>query len=457
MKHLIFIKFRSVKIAVMTICLFGIFFGISGMRVKADEPLIIVIDPGHGGENLGGEYGQYREKDLTPIVAEAMKEELEKYEGVEVYLTHDSDVDMSIKDRAAFAGEKNADFLFCLHFNMSVNHNLFGAEVWVPATDTYYSKGYSFAQIQMQHFEDLGLYLRGIKTRLNDRDENYYGILRYCTQEGVPAVLIEHCHLDHPKDQPFYQEGETQWKELGIMDATAVAKYFRLKSEILNVDYSDYPVQEIPVPVDIVRPDDTEPELSSIEVTNVNEETREVTVMVSAEDPDNYILYYEYSIDGGNGYSEFMEWPRTTWNSSLKTNTFTITVPYDQPVDLRVKVYNGFDLFTESNIISLEAIPDPERLKREAELAAQEERRRQQELADLSEAPLYDGSEEEGLDKIRQEMKEFPVEERLEQEQESDSVWYVLVLLILILAAMIFVAFFMERKIDLLLKDKKRR
>ncbi len=301
------------------------------------------------------------------------------------------------------------------------------------------------------------MYLRGIKTRLNDRDENYYGILRYCTQEGVPAVLIEHCHLDHPKDQPFYQEGETQWKELGIMDATAVAKYFRLKSEILNVDYSDYPVQEIPVPVDIVRPDDTEPELSSIEVTNVNEETREVTVMVSAEDPDNYILYYEYSIDGGNGYSEFMEWPRTTWNSSLKTNTFTITVPYDQPVDLRVKVYNGFDLFTESNIISLEAIPDPERLKREAELAAQEERRRQQELADLSEAPLYDGSEEEGLDKIRQEMKEFPVEERLEQEQETDSVWYVLVLLILILAAMIFVAFFMARKIDLLLKDKKRR
>ena len=47
MKHFIFIKFRSVKIAVMTICLFGIFFGISGMRVKADEPLIIVIDPGH--------------------------------------------------------------------------------------------------------------------------------------------------------------------------------------------------------------------------------------------------------------------------------------------------------------------------------------------------------------------------------------------------------------------------
>lgn len=127
-------------------------------------------------------------------------------------------------------------------------------------------------------------------------------------------MLIEHCHLDHPKDQPFYQEGETQWKELGIMDATAVAKYFRLKSEILNVDYSDYPVQEIPVPVDIVRPDDTEPELSSIEVTNVNEETREVTVMVSAEDPDNYILYYEYSIDGG------MATP-SSWNGRVQRGT----------------------------------------------------------------------------------------------------------------------------------------
>ena len=37
------------------------------------------------------------------IVATAMKEELEKYEGVEVYLTRDVDKDMSLEERVEFA------------------------------------------------------------------------------------------------------------------------------------------------------------------------------------------------------------------------------------------------------------------------------------------------------------------------------------------------------------------
>ena len=32
---------------------------------------IIVIDPGHGGENRGGEYGEFVEKEINPIVAQA--------------------------------------------------------------------------------------------------------------------------------------------------------------------------------------------------------------------------------------------------------------------------------------------------------------------------------------------------------------------------------------------------
>lgn len=458
MKYFISLRYRIRKAVVITLGLFSIIFFSMGILVRAEEPLVIVIDPGHGGENRGGEHEQYTEKDLTPIVARAMKEELEKYEGVEVYLTHDSDVDMSIKDRALFAAEKDADFLFCLHFNMSVNHNLFGAEVWVPATGEYYSKGYSFAQIQMQEFLDLGLYSRGIKTRINDRNENYYGILRYCTEERVPSVLIEHCHLDHPKDQPYYQAGEEQLKAFGVMDATAVAKYFHLRSEILGVDYSDYPVPETPIPTDIVRPDDTEPEVSFIEVTDIDEENREVTVLINAEDSDSYILYYEYSLDGGNSYSELNEWPRLEWYTSLQSNTFTVQIPYDQPIDLRVNVFNGFDLWTESNIISLEAIPDPERLKREAELAAarEEEFRKEQEQFQ-KEQELESADRDSEAVMLKEEVQEISVEEYTTPEEDTQSLLFVVIILGIILLAMIFVAFFMAGKIDLLLRDKKRR
>ena len=35
--------------------------------VKADKPCVVVIDPGHGGENLGADYNGYVEKDINMV------------------------------------------------------------------------------------------------------------------------------------------------------------------------------------------------------------------------------------------------------------------------------------------------------------------------------------------------------------------------------------------------------
>lgn len=412
------------------------FFSISS---DAEKPLIIVIDPGHGGDNLGAEYESYTEKEMTMIVAKAMKEELEKYEQVVVYLTHDMDVNMSIEQRALFAKEKNADFLFCLHFNMSVNHDLFGAEVWVPAGGEFYSKGYSFAQIEMSELTGLGLYSRGIKTKLNDRGDNYYGILRYCSEQQIPSALIEHCHLDHAKDQDFYQQGEEQLKEFGRLDATAAAKYFRLCSTTLGVDYSNYPVEEVPAPEGMVRPDKTEPELCRIEVTDINRETGEVTVSMEAEDSDSYILYYNYSLDGGNTYSMPDAWPRAlAWNQSDKDHSFTVCAPFDQPITLRCKASNGFDVWAESNEIILDPIEDPERLRAEREREREEKER------------LKTALRREEIDLAK-----------LEAGQESNTsfteVLIITALILFILACIIFVSFFMAKMIYLLVRGNRKR
>ena len=126
----------------------------------AYDTLRIVIDPGHGGENLGGEYEDYTEKEMTIVVAEAMKEELEKYEGVSVYLTRNGDQELSLEERCEYAKSVDADFLFCLHFNLSEHHTLFGAECWVSAFGENYSKGYAFASVEMELLQELGLYSR---------------------------------------------------------------------------------------------------------------------------------------------------------------------------------------------------------------------------------------------------------------------------------------------------------
>ena len=86
--------------------------GFNLSEAEAAEPIVVVIDPGHGGSNLGTDYLPIPEKHYTMVVALYMKEQLEKYENVKVYLTHTEDIDMSLEERAAFAAEVQADFLF---------------------------------------------------------------------------------------------------------------------------------------------------------------------------------------------------------------------------------------------------------------------------------------------------------------------------------------------------------
>ncbi len=313
-----------------------------------EKPVVIVIDPGHGGDNLGAEYEDYTEKEMTLIVAKAMKEELEQYEGVTVYLTRTDDTGLTLEERCQYAADVNADFLFCLHFNMSKYHTLFGAETWVSAFGEGYSKGYAFATIEMELLQEKGLYSRGIKTRLNDAGLDYYGILRHSRELNFPCVLIEHCHLDQENDQPFYDHKE-KLEDFGRLDAEAVAKYFGLRSESLNKDFSDYQKIEVPVPTQVKRPDSTEPDICMIDLVRKDESNGEVTISVSAADYDSGMLYYTYSIDGGETFTDLQRWP----DKSKDTFEFTITIPSGTVPQIIVNAYNGYDLYTTSNALNL--------------------------------------------------------------------------------------------------------
>lgn len=270
----------------------------------SENAIVVVIDPGHGGKNAGAIYGGYIEKILTLNTAMAMKEELEKYDGIKVYLTRDSDVDMELGERAAFAKEVDADLLLSLHYNMSELHKLFGTECWISAFGRCYAVGKDFSSVELEMLTKEGLYDRGIKTRLNSRGTDYYGIIRSSTANDIPAVIIEHCHLDQENDKP-YIDHNTWPQKYGVLDATAVARYFGLKSEQLGVDYSGEVHEATPVPSEKIDPDDTPPEWCVAEVTEVNEETGMIRGKLSAYDPDSRILYYTVSFNNGKTFGEY--------------------------------------------------------------------------------------------------------------------------------------------------------
>ena len=332
---------------------FLLFFVFSPLSARAND-VVVVIDPGHGGDNHGAMYGDYVEKEMNLIVARAMQAELLKYEGISVYLTReDSDTDISLRERAEFAAEKGADFLFCLHFNMSEDASLYGTEVWVSAFDEFYAQGHAFAQIHLAAQRAKGLFDRGIKTRLNDGGIDYYGIIRHSRDLGMASALIEYCHLDHIHDQPFYALGDFQLEQFGRESATAVAQYFKLSSAILANDFSDFPVPYVPLPDGVVRPDITPPDVAQIELISLDEAERIATFSLLAEDHDSHILYYGLSHDGGDTFDILEPFPPGMREIEIK-----VAPSAERDLDVAVLVLNAYDRKTLSNIVRLAALPE---------------------------------------------------------------------------------------------------
>lgn len=321
------------------------------------DNIVIVIDPGHGGENFGTIEGNRIEKEMTLITAMAMYEELCKYDNVTVYMTRTEDVDMTLAARAEFAAALQADFLFSIHYNASVKHDLFGSEVWIPAGAPYNAYGYQFGYGFLRDMEEKGLFLRGIKTKLNEQGADYYGIIRESTALSVPSVIIEHCHVDEERDASFCDE-EEELIAFGIADATAVAKYFGLKSEALGVDYSlidTYPEASENRPVQATLADETIPDVCIAELGEIDPDTGDVELHITAADYDSPLMYYTYSYDGGNTFHALQEWPGYDTFQGSYQDTFSIHLQIPSGVQPRIvfRAYNMFDRYADSETVNV--------------------------------------------------------------------------------------------------------
>jgi N-acetylmuramoyl-L-alanine amidase len=93
---------------------------------------VIMIDPGHGGNDSGAENKtlKIKEKLITLDLALKLKDELED-RGYTVYLTRNKDVYPDLEERPAMANKKNADLFISLHFNAASDSSVHGAETYI--------------------------------------------------------------------------------------------------------------------------------------------------------------------------------------------------------------------------------------------------------------------------------------------------------------------------------------
>lgn len=93
---------------------------------------IVVIDAGHGGRDPGATSvsGQVHEKDLTLVIAQALRDELVKRGRVRVAMTREDDRYLTLDERSAVARRLNAGAFVSIHIDSAANPLARGASVY---------------------------------------------------------------------------------------------------------------------------------------------------------------------------------------------------------------------------------------------------------------------------------------------------------------------------------------
>ena len=230
----------------------------SNLAKSANGKYVVVLDPGHDDTHGGSAENGISEKDVNLKIATYCKQELEKYYGVQVYMTRSTSgcpypgttsQDDNAK-RVEFAKGVGADAYVSFHCNSSENSSAKGAEVYYPNADynsNISNAGADLSQKILNNLASLGLNNRGIKIR-NSEDNtlypdgslaDYYGIIRRSKLAGFPGIIIEHAFVTNPSDALFLGN-ETNQQKMGVADALGIAQYFGLSKngiEITDVSF----------------------------------------------------------------------------------------------------------------------------------------------------------------------------------------------------------------------------
>ena len=220
---------------------------------QVKEDFVIVLDPGHDAAHVGSRGYGLKEEELNMKIALACKAQLEQYDGIKVYLTHNtlacpypgSSSRECLYARPDYAKSLGASLYVSLHNNAGSDTS--GHEVYYP-NDHYVpqfnAQGYNLAQLISNNLTQLGIIDRGVFTRDSDSvdldDENnwypdgsradYYAVIRGSKKNGFVGIIVEHAYISNQHDALLLSNNEVLNK-MGIADANGIAQYYNLSKK----------------------------------------------------------------------------------------------------------------------------------------------------------------------------------------------------------------------------------
>ncbi|WP_066289818.1 N-acetylmuramoyl-L-alanine amidase family protein [Bacillus sp. FJAT-29937] len=146
----------------------------------------VFIDPGHGGTDPGATQNGLFEKNLTLQISKRIQTMLTAYDNIQVNLSRESDITVSLNERTNMANAWGADFLLSVHINSGGGT---GFEDYIHPSKRQNSASYQEI-IHEEIVKQIDLIDRGKK------QENFH-MLR---ESNMPAMLTENGFIDNPKD-----------------------------------------------------------------------------------------------------------------------------------------------------------------------------------------------------------------------------------------------------------------
>lgn len=259
------------------------------LNQKGKKYRIIVIDPGHGGED-GGAVGSRgtREKDIVLSLAKKLKKYIDQKEGFKAFLTREGDYFIPLEKRVEIAREYGANLFISLHTDANFSKSVRGASVYClsikgasdEATNLLAERenasdfigGVSYASnrdldsilidlVQTQTINDslrfggMVLHEIGKVHRIKFKRPKQAGF-KVLKATEVPSILIETGFISNPADEKLLRSKSFQLKlarALSIVSLSFVNRLAKRDGAVI----SDRTVQKNKGGVHLVKPKET--------------------------------------------------------------------------------------------------------------------------------------------------------------------------------------------------------
>ncbi len=216
----------------------------------------IVIDPGHGGEEVGARGpGGTLEKDVVLAIARRLRDQLVNALGVRVFLTRNQDAEVELDARTAIANNYKADLFISIHANAVRARGAKGSEVYFLSYQASDEESRRVAMLegiaeplgaaapgsalelilwdmaQAEHLEESS----ALATRIQDElgavtGSQVRGVkqapFRVLVGATMPAVLVEVAFISNPGEEELLASEAYQGRVAGAL-MRGIARYRR--------------------------------------------------------------------------------------------------------------------------------------------------------------------------------------------------------------------------------------